>query len=462
VLPQTQGSAGAPAWYPPSVAPTTGIITQPRAAVQQAPPVASPANRPRAGILPSIVDAGAIIGGAARLWWRHWPVLFAVYFFGVGAKQWLLQLGVLLSKTSATLGFLVFLIGPLVLLICFVAMLMVVRAPSSLADTRPTRASALLRQVTSVLIPFVGVYLALGLLHSDQTTYFYQVFADEVLANPAIFTDPASVDVLRRLPLAVNTVLFVLLAVVVVLRWLVPRWRNSRAWLVVALVSAYLELLWVGWLAKDVGLRASWLSDRQVFGWLSAGWARLTATLGPGHAVTDWVAAQLGAAEGVLLAPVAWLLLAAVISRREPISATEDGPREASAPRWLAALPGLVRWLANGVLTDLRTRFGPLVNGIRVILRAGLIPMVVLCIAVAALLASPRWVWEVERLVIGPQDLGTRWIPLSYWLAPFNDAFAIVGVTCVVAAAVQRVQQRGVRLLAGTEDSAQAGAVSQA
>jgi hypothetical protein len=84
--------------------------------------------------------------------------------------------------------------------------------------------------------------------------------------------------------------------------------------------------------------------------------------------------------------------------------------------------------------------------------RGGLIPMVVLCVVVTGLVAASRWLWEIERFVIGPRDLWTRWAPMSYWLGPLNDAITFVAVTCVVAAAVQRIRQRGIRLLPGTDE----------
>src|SRR5262249_36698923 len=107
-------------------------------------------------------------------------------------------------------------------------------------------------------------------------------------------------------------------------------------------------------------------------------------------------------------------------------------------------------------------RFGALAEGIRVMLRAGVIPMAVLCLAVTALLASPRLLWEIERFLIGPQDLGTRWIPLSYWLSPINNAIAYVAITCVVAGAVERIGLKDVHLRAAADETDQSRTVSQA
>jgi hypothetical protein len=72
------------------------------------------------------------------------------------------------------------------------------------------------------------------------------------------------------------------------------------------------------------------------------------------------------------------------------------------------------------------------------------------------------WLWEIERFLIGPRDLWTRWAPLSAWLGPLNDAIAVVGVTCVVAATVGRLRLRRIELLPATDESGHPGGVSQA
>jgi hypothetical protein len=440
MLPHPGATAG-PAWPPAPAAPTVPAPPDP----PMAPSPPSTADRRRAEPLRSIVEVGILLGTAARLWWRHWPVLFALCLFGIAAKQWLLRAGVWASKLDATVGLVVFLTGPLVMLACLVLMLKVAGGASPAEDPGQVTLADHLRQLTSLLIPFLGVYAALGLLREDFSTYFYEVFAAEVLANPDIFTNPERVDVASRLPFYGRLSLVIGLVVVVSLRWLVPRWQHSRAWLIIAVISAYLELLWVGGLARQAGLGGDWLRDRQVFVWLSTAWREVADAAGPARGVVTWVGTQVANAETVLLAPVSWLLLGLVISRlaaNPSLESESDGP----LPGWLATKPKPVRWLANGIRTDLRTRFGPLANGVRLIVRVGLVPMALLCVLVPALLASTRWLWEIERLLIGPQDLWTRWAPLSYWLAPLNDAVAIVAVTCLVAAMVERIAHHRIEL----------------
>lgn len=443
MLPQPGGSPAGPAWHPAPAAPTVSAPPEPPSA--QPASTAPAIDRFRAAPLRSIVEAGALLATAARLWWRHWPVLFALALFGMAAKQWLRQAGVRVSEFDATLGLLVFLTGPLVMGACLILMLMVVRGSSSTEPTGRATVADHLRQLTSLLIPFLGIYAALGMLRSDFSRYFYDVYVAEVLANPEIFTNPERVDVATRLPFYSRLSLIVALVVVVVLRWLVPRWQRSRAWLIIALISAYLELLWLGSLARQLGLGGEWLRDRQVYAWLAAAWRRLADGAGPAHDVVMWIGTQLSNAETVLLAPVAWLLLGLVIARRAA-DPSLDPQSDAPPPPWVARLPRPLRWLINGIRADLRTRFGPLTNAVRLIVRVGLVPMALLCLLVPALLAGIRWLWEIERLIIGPQDLWSRWAPLSYWLSPLNRTIAIVAVTCVVGAMVERIARRGIEL----------------
>jgi hypothetical protein len=415
-------------------------MMQPVAVVQQPPSVAPQASRPRSLLVTSLVDGGAIIAGAARLMWRHWPVLLVIYFAGLAAKQWLMELATKASRINGELGLLVFLTGTLILLACFVLMLAV--AVSSLHAGHRPRTSDLLRQLTSLIIPFVAIYAALGLLASDFSGYYYQLW----------FTDPFG-DQGNKLPFDSRTASIVVFAVVVVLRWTVPRWRNSKAWLLVVVVSGYVEILWVAGVARWITPVTSStnpdgpvLGDRLFVAWLSTGWARFADALGPLHGAAVWVGQQVGNADVALLAPVGWLLLGLVIYRGDAV-VPQDRPEESPPPRWLAAMPGPVRWLGSGVRSDLSTRFSPLADGIRVMFRARVIPVIVLCLLVTAFMADSWWLWEIERFLIGPRDLWSRWAPLSYWLVPLNDAIAVVGITCVVAATVGRLRLRRIELL---------------
>ncbi|WP_344139607.1 hypothetical protein [Luedemannella flava] len=396
-------------------------------------------RRGRSGLLMSFVDAGAVVAGAARLWWRHWPVLFGIYLLGQAASAWLVHLAVITARWNGTAGYLVYLLSPVVFMISLALMLLAVRRSlPRLATTGRATARDLVGHLTSVLVPFLAIYTSLGMARDESTNYYYKVFEDEVLANPASITDPGSVDIMRHLPFTVRSTLVAAVLIVFVLRWLLPKWQLFRGWILFSLVMGYLELLWLSQLSQEWGPDNAWLHERVAAKWLADAWAGAANGLGPLRDVVLWVGDQLGKADVVLIAPLAWLLLGAVVYRRE-VNVSLEVDDNKPPPLWLDELPRPMRWLGTGIHLDLRNRFGPLVNGVRIMGRIGLVTTLFFCLLFTAAMALSQVAWEVERLIIGPNDVGTRWMPLSYPLSTINSAISTVAVICLIAAAIDRI-----------------------
>ncbi|GAA1736987.1 hypothetical protein GCM10009681_04460 [Luedemannella helvata] len=393
-------------------------------------------RRGRSGVGMSFVDGIAVIGGAARLWWRHWPALIAVYLAGAAASAWLIRLAVVVSRTSGTAGLLVFFLAPLATMTSLAVMLLLVR-PSlpRLRDGGRGSAGDLVRHLAALLVPFLAIYASLGMLRDDGSAYSYALFEDEVLKSSA---PPDAWDMSDRFPFTTRLAIVVAILIVVFLRWGLPRWDRLRSWVLFGLVMGYVELLWMSQLARYVSPENEWLRERQMFAWLEAGWERLAGASGPAGGLVTWVGEQLGRADVVLVAPLSLLLLGAVVYRREiqlSLEVDEDKP----PPVWLGELPGPMRWLGTGIYADLRNRFGALVNGVRIMSRVGFVPTLFFCLLFTAALAVGNVAWELERLIIGPQDLASRWTPLSLPLSALNEAAGMVTVTCVLAASIDRI-----------------------
>lgn len=410
----------------------------------------------------SVVDGLAVVGGAARLWWRHWPALFAVCLLGAATSAWLIRLAVVVSRANGTAGLLVFLLAPLATMTSLVVMLLLVR-PSlpRLRDGGRGSAADLLRHMTSLLVPFLVVYASLGMLADDGRTYMYALYEDEVLANGAVFAGPDAIDMNSRFPFTVRLTVVVAILVVLVVRWVVPRWDRLRNWVLFGLVMGYVELLWLSQLARHVSPRNEWWRERQLVAWLESARARAAQAAGPGEDVVTWVGDQLAKADVVLLTPLTLLLLGAVVYRRE-IQVSLDVDEDKPPPRWLGELPRPMRWLGTGIHVDLRNRFGALVNGVRMMRRVGFIPTLFCCLLFTAALAVGDLAWELERLLIGPQDLHSRWSPLSLPLTTINEAIGLVAVTCVVAASIDRILLVGGRGSVAQPPAPPAAAVASA
>jgi hypothetical protein len=124
----------------------------------------------RSGVRYLAAEVGAALWMPLRVLFRHWPVLFALAAAGVGAREGFIRLAVWLAGFSAMLGLLVWLLAPLSMMVAVVVMLIAVR-PSLLSVRGLHRPESLLRELGSVLIPFVAFYLAFGLFEEDYREY---------------------------------------------------------------------------------------------------------------------------------------------------------------------------------------------------------------------------------------------------------------------------------------------------
>lgn len=394
-------------------------------------------RRGRSSFAMSFVDAAAVVGGAARLLWRHWPALFALYFAGAAARDWLIKLGIVVARHNGTAGYLIFLLAPIAFMSCLALMLMVVQPSLSRLNTRArVTASDLLRHVTSLLVPFLAVYVSLGLAKEDSSDYFYGLFLDSL--SKIDVDNPNAFHITDTFPFQTKATLLAAVLIVFVLRWLLPKWDRARGWVVFGLIMGYVEVLWLSQLAGYVSPDTGWVRDRNLAHWVANAWQQVADALGPLRGVFQWIGEQLGNADVVLLAPLGWLLLGAVVYRREiqmSLEADEDKP----PPRWLNELPGPMRWLGTGINTDLRGRFGPLANGVRLMARIGWVPTLLFCLLFTGGLAVGNLAWELERLIVGPQEYVATWWPLSYPLGEIHKAVGLVVVTVLLAATVDRI-----------------------
>jgi hypothetical protein len=394
-------------------------------------------RRGRSSFAMSFVDAAAVVGGAGRLLWRHWPALFALYFVGAAARAWLIKLGVTVAQHNGTAGYLIFLLAPIAFMTCLALMLMVVQPSLSRLNTRTRVTSGdLLRHVTSLLVPFLAVYASLGLAREDTRAYFYGLFEDSL--SKIDISGDGTYDITRTFPFQAKATLLAAILIVFAIRWLLPKWDRARGWVVFGLIMGYVEVLWLSELARYISPDSGWVQDRNLAHWVEDAWQRVGDTLGPLRGVFLWIGEQLGNADVVLLAPLGWLLLGAVVYRRE-IQMSLDADEDKPPPRWLGELPGPMRWLGTGITTDLRGRFGPLANGLRLMARIGWVPTLLFCLLFTAGLAAGNVAWELERLIVGPQDYNSRWWPLSYPLSQIHKAVGLIVVTVLLAAAVDRI-----------------------
>jgi hypothetical protein len=185
-------------------------------------------------------------------------------------------------------------------------------------------------------------------------------------------------------------------------------------------------------------------------------------SLGPlahsGERLLRWGGSLIGSVDAVILVPVAWLAVGAVVYGRRLAIAHEreaaktgkasgttwvqgrsGGPEQAPERESGARRGGVLRHTGQALGADVRGRFMPLIQGVRLLVRAGLRPMLLFCLVFLLVQTAAKWLWEAERLIIGPRDLASVWVPASGILSDVNAAFGQALLACLLAAAVDRV-----------------------
>ena len=378
-------------------------------------------------------DATAVLRTALVVLRRHWPLLFSLSFAGLAARGLVQDAAVRLAHHNSVLGLLVFILIPVTTLIALVLMIWKIR-PSLPSITRLSRSNAggsrrTLDLVGSVLLPFLAVYASYGYLQADRTDFNYETWDYDRTGTSAV-------------PSTVTTTLVIVVVVAVGLRALMSRWGplKNREWL--GIVRAYLEIVWLGILASLIGplksAAESWLNDRRV---VHGGVVTADRLGGPVERVLGWASELLGSVDTVILVPIAWLAVGAVIygSAIDPEPGVVAAKLLRRAARKWARLPKIFRRPIAATRASLDESFGELADGMRVLFRTGLASMLLFCLMFLVTQTTGTWLFMLEKHMIGPHDINNFWIPISYPLGVLNDGIQLVLLVCLLGAAVDRV-----------------------
>jgi len=363
-----------------------------------------------------LTDAWAVLRSAARAFAGHWPVLFALCFFGIGARALINAEAVHAAHVNAIFGMLVFLAGPVVLILALVLAMRSMR-PSlpylsrvgAGSDARWRTWRTTLAGIGSVAVPFVGVYYGSGFLAADTTNYYYDVFMYDPLHKPS-------------LPEKLTVTAVVVVVVAFIVRTVLAHWPRARRQRWLGIPRAYLEIVWImaGALLIHPLYQAgkAWVLSRRATGWLAAAQDQV---YGLPHNPMDWFGAALGSIDVIIGLPIAWLVVGAVVFGREIETEREEKS-------------GFARRTVLGITEE---SFGPLRSGVYLITRAGLASVLGFCVLFVLAKTVDVGLFEVERLLIGPRDFGF-WVPASEITSTINTAAQLVALVCLVAGAADR------------------------
>lgn len=432
-------------------------------------------------LLSALGDALVVVRESLRLLWRHWPLLLVVYLLGAALHNATFWLAVLATRVNGYLGALILPLGPLATLVALIFMLRAV-APSlrygaqdetvvarAVADpaeapapaTARTRdrlrsarlavrlrsqtVNARLRLLAATLVPFVTVYAVQGYLDRDRNAFINATVAD------AQRTEGFDADLTARLALDSVSSTIAVVVIALVVRWLLDAFdlpARGTGW---GLFAGWVEVTWLTTVAayftgawKDIRV---WLQDRVLVDWIADTWAALIGWLGPVgqwvETARGWLGGLLGSVDVLVVIPIAWLTIGAVAYARTLPTPSNHRLDEVSAKveGRLSVLPPRVRdWLRHPV-SGLTSRFEGLLRGLKTLVAAGLVPMILFCLVFLLVQHAEEGLGNLVRLVIGPRGYDDM-IAFSPFVDLVTGAVGTLLEVVLLAAAIDRILTR--------------------
>ena len=415
---------------------------------------ASPAGtRPR-GLGPLLREVGrtvlgalAVVLSAVRLLLAHWPVLVAVLLAGAIGRELALWGSFELSKVSPLGATITVALAPLASVVALVVALRVLMpSMTHVPDEGRLPRSQQLVVVGSALVPFLALYAAEGYLRKDTRRFLNETFADEYRSTNWFAGETLDDRTWAGAPLVV-TVSVVVIALV--LRWGLDRFKLPERHWGFGFLAGWVEALWLLTIAKTIShnwsLAWAWTLERRGVHWVIEAYQWVVAALGPVGSAFDaavsWLFGLLGNFDALVVIPLAWLTVGAVVYGRElgaPAAAPDLGrvgdrvvgsvvgsiederarrrlervrlraerarqraerlrQRTSVLPEWLRS------WLTSPI-TSVTDRFSRLGKGLLTLVRAGLVPMVTLCLVLVAGRHAGSLVADLVRWIVGPMD----------------------------------------------------------
>jgi hypothetical protein len=354
------------------------------------------------------------------------------------------------SEIQGQLGLLFLLIAPMgyllpiiwMLTICRRSLPSLVRVDGTHPDA-PTegRELRLADVAVSVLVPFMVAYETYGLLNADIERFRNLAAAAEY--NSLRF-GPVDYEFQSRLGIYSLQVALAIVAVAFVVRWGLGKLERRAHVLALAYVGAFVELYYVSQLAgQSIIIRqrgAAWIEERRAVHWVQDWYDAAADFLGPVAGAFRWsvdsLQAVLGSLAEVVVVPVAWLTLGAVVLGYKALSGDEEGESEPGPAHQQAQQQAQQqrRGFLRSLWADIQERWQPLVDGVRLLVSSGLGPMLLLCLFFLLVVRIPTLMLRVLREVIGPVPYDTS-IAFSPAQVSLGFALSIVVTAPVLAAA---------------------------
>ncbi|WP_421741271.1 hypothetical protein [Cellulomonas sp.] len=415
----------------------------------------TPAPAPRAGLRAWLRDLGAVVAQGVRLWVRTWPLLLVIALLAVAGRHAAGWAAVNAATVNNTLGWAVLVLAPLSMVAGIVAMLHVLRRDlPALAAIGRTRAPddpasgherGLVDVLASVFVPFLALYASYGLLAEDRSRYLntaaYREFRESSPFSPD-GADGSFVD------LATGWELVAVVVVAVVLRWMLGRWEGRSHRRALAFAGAYVEAFWLlavaAFATQLLDGMWTWIESRRAVAIVLEWWLTVLDALGPVagpvDAAVNAVAGVLGNLDDLVVIPLAWLTVGAVVYGHKLAAPPKPEPRVRLAA-WQRVPAPVRRWTTEAaapVVGDVRGRFTALADGLRRLAIAGLGPMLVFALAFLVATRLEEGILLLFRAISGPQDVDT-WLAFAPMVSSVATAVGLTVTMALLAAGVDRI-----------------------
>ncbi|HEY0504554.1 MAG TPA: hypothetical protein VGD42_13805 [Lysobacter sp.] len=342
-----------------------------------------------------------------QLLWRHWPALLFWFLAQRVSYDLLLKLSVRLAEHSVLLGWAALALLIVTQLAGTIAMFLALRPslPMLAAGNAPVAGvpQPWVNALAVALLPFFAYYATWGLLEGMKrdfrVSYIFGVWHEQ--------QEPLN-DVL-----AIHGLWLALLV-----SWAVRHFSKRRAassgrlaWSVLATTcEAYWVFVGVAAIGQAIGWAKTWWHERVVYVAISEWWENPFAfyQLLPSIKrvlVPTWD--FLTTAAGGIVLPLVWLAITAIVygldlRRTQRIDAAD--PHLRMVRRRYRNAPLVLRKLADKASAGWTSKGVPVLNSLRLVLRAGLPALLTLCVCWQLLAFLDAWAWRAAIILIGPQD----------------------------------------------------------
>ncbi|MDO5721758.1 MAG: hypothetical protein Q4P06_04355 [Actinomycetaceae bacterium] len=332
-------------------------------------------------------NLGNIIAGAFRLIAKHWVALVVLYCAGFTLRFGALWLAGRASHYSGVFTAFILPFAPLFTIASLALMLRVLGTslPNVLTDGSGESWRTHIKATVVALIPFLAIYASNGFLKEDMRRYSYDqgALVWEQLKQ-GDFTDEV---LFSRIPIPETGMILALVVIAVGLRKYIAWKKLASKFTLWALISAYLEALWLTSLAYIFTLQVTklqnWVMSRQVVDDINTWWvsANDTYTLINSLILTPftWLGSIISSLGALVVVPVAWLTIGATLYGAELKQGQILFDEEVATAR-IKELPSPVQRAVNHVISPALTPLKSALKALRKIAVAGLLPMLVFCL----------------------------------------------------------------------------------